>query len=74
MRVKRRRCRKVLYEGFNGSMEWRVYAASLVGKKEVKKEMKLLYSWEGILAAKCPSEKCTARLRHCWMCKWDMSP
>ena len=34
----------------------------------------LLEVWnkEGILAAICLSEMCAARLRHCWMCEWDM--
>ena len=41
---------KVLMAAWN--KEVYVYAASLEGRKE----MKLLQSWEGILAAKCQSE------------------
>ena len=26
-------------------------------------------SWESILAAKCLSEKCIVRLKHCWVCE-----
>ena len=54
---------RFLYEGFNGSMEIKgLHLCCKSRWKEGRKEgRKLLWSWEGILAAKCLSEKCIVR-------------
>ena len=60
---------KFLWRFNDNENKGHLYAGSFVGRKEGRKE---LWSWEGILAAKCLTKMCVTTVSALLVSEWDM--